>query len=116
MHGGYNPTMRDFDTALHVYVNSPAAQSSTWYNDLSFRREGTVDILWLGDAASFDLALVGGKAANLSKLAARHRVPPGFCLTTSALNDGLNPDTGPDLAGWMRPTLYGRLSDAYDDL
>jgi phosphoenolpyruvate synthase/pyruvate phosphate dikinase len=43
-----------------------------------------VDVLWLGDPACEDLLLVGGKAANLSRLAARHRVPPGFCLTTDA--------------------------------
>lgn len=45
-------------------------------------------ILWLGEAASFDVALVGGKVANLSRLAATHRVPPGFCLTTTALDEG----------------------------
>ena len=43
-----------------------------------------MDVLWLGDPACEDLLLVGGKAANLSRLAARHRVPPGFCLTTAA--------------------------------
>src|SRR5438270_3536938 len=41
-------------------------------------------ILWLGDSRAFDVALVGGKVANLSRLAARHRVPPGFCVTTAA--------------------------------
>jgi pyruvate,water dikinase len=30
-----------------------------------------------------DSTLVGGKAANLSRLAATHRVPPGFCLPAS---------------------------------
>jgi pyruvate, water dikinase len=46
--------------------------------------EVDVDVLWLGDPACEDLLLVGGKAANLSRLAAHHRVPPGFCLTTAA--------------------------------
>jgi len=43
-----------------------------------------MNILWLGDPRSFDPSLVGGKAANLSRLAARHCVPPGFCITTEA--------------------------------
>src|SRR5437870_2475797 len=73
-------------------------------------------ILWLGDAASFDVALVGGKVANLGKLAACHRVPQGFCLTTTALDEGLNRDMGYDLAEWMLPTLYNSLSDAYHEL
>ena len=37
-------------------------------------------VLWLGDAASHDASLVGGKVANLSRLASRFHVPPGFCL------------------------------------
>ena len=43
-----------------------------------------MDILWLDQPACQDVSLVGGKAANLSRLAAAHRVPPGFCLTTAA--------------------------------
>lgn len=41
-------------------------------------------LLWLEDAAAQAAALVGGKVAHLSRLAARYRVPPGFCLTTEA--------------------------------
>jgi phosphoenolpyruvate synthase/pyruvate phosphate dikinase len=38
-------------------------------------------LLWLGDPKSFDAGLVGGKAANLSRLAhLYHRVPDGFSL------------------------------------
>jgi phosphoenolpyruvate synthase/pyruvate phosphate dikinase len=37
-------------------------------------------VLWLGESACSDSTLVGGKAANLSRLAATHRVPPGVCL------------------------------------
>ena len=73
-------------------------------------------ILWLGEAASFEVALVGGKVANLSRLAATHRVPPGFCLTTAALGEGLNRDMGHDPVEWMLPTLYENLSQAYSDL
>ena len=40
-----------------------------------------VDILWLDDAAACDVSRTGGKAANLSRLAVRHPVPTGFCLT-----------------------------------
>jgi phosphoenolpyruvate synthase/pyruvate phosphate dikinase len=40
-----------------------------------------MDIVWLGDTRCHDRAVVGGKAAYLSQLAAAHRVPPGFCLT-----------------------------------
>jgi phosphoenolpyruvate synthase/pyruvate phosphate dikinase len=39
-----------------------------------------VDLLWLGDPKSFDAALVGGKAANLSRLARQfQRVPDVEC-------------------------------------
>lgn len=41
-------------------------------------------ILRFGDPACGDPARVGGKAAHLSRLAARHRVPAGFCLTAAA--------------------------------
>jgi phosphoenolpyruvate synthase/pyruvate phosphate dikinase len=37
-------------------------------------------VLGLGESACSDSTLVGGKAANLSRRAATHRVPPGFCL------------------------------------
>lgn len=42
------------------------------------------DLVWLDEHRADDVALVGGKAANLSRLAAVHPVPPGFCVTTSA--------------------------------
>jgi pyruvate,water dikinase len=45
-----------------------------------------MNVLWLGDPRSFDVALVGGKAANLSRLARMyHRVPDGFCLPASVM-------------------------------
>jgi phosphoenolpyruvate synthase/pyruvate phosphate dikinase len=37
-------------------------------------------IFWLGDQGCHDPVVVGGKAAALSRLAADHPVPPGFCL------------------------------------
>jgi phosphoenolpyruvate synthase/pyruvate phosphate dikinase len=42
------------------------------------------NILWLGTPQCDNPALVGGKTANLSRLAAREPVPPGFCLTTAS--------------------------------
>lgn len=42
-------------------------------------------ISWLGEEPSRQVPLVGGKAAQLSRLSERYRVPPGFCLTTTAL-------------------------------
>jgi pyruvate,water dikinase len=41
-------------------------------------------ILWLGEPAAHDAALVGGKVANLSQLAGAYPVPEGFCLTAAA--------------------------------
>jgi rifampicin phosphotransferase len=49
-----------------------------------------MNIAWLGEAACHDLESVGGKAANLSRLAADHTVPPGFCLTTDAFKASLD--------------------------
>ncbi len=45
-------------------------------------------LLWLGDPRSFDVALVGGKAANLSRLARMyHRVPDAFCLPVTVMDE-----------------------------
>jgi pyruvate,water dikinase len=45
-----------------------------------------MSLLWLGDPKSFDVALVGGKAANLSRLARMyHRVPDGFCIPVTVM-------------------------------
>jgi len=43
-----------------------------------------VNIVWFGEERSQEVTLVGGKAASLSRLAGRYRVPPAFCLTTAA--------------------------------
>ena len=45
-----------------------------------------MNILWLGDLDCDQVALVGGKTAHLSRLAAIHRVPSGFCLTTATFD------------------------------
>jgi phosphoenolpyruvate synthase/pyruvate phosphate dikinase len=47
-----------------------------------------VNLLWLGDPQSFDVAVVGGKAANLSRLARLyHRVPDGFSIPVTLMNE-----------------------------
>jgi pyruvate,water dikinase len=46
-----------------------------------------VNLLWLGDPKSFDAAVVGGKAANLSRLARLQlRVPDGFSIPVTLMN------------------------------
>ena len=37
-------------------------------------------VLWLGEPNCHRRELVGGKAANLSRLSSAYPVPPGFCL------------------------------------
>jgi phosphoenolpyruvate synthase/pyruvate phosphate dikinase len=78
-----------------------------------------MNIVWLGQDVCHDHAVVGGKAANLSRLANAYRVPPGFCLTAAAF-DGVSEDeamgTGM-VAGQLLPaTLYSQLSEAYQRL
>ncbi len=68
-----------------------------------------MDILWLGDPACHDPAVSGGKVANLSRLAASHPVPPGFCLTTAAFEravaSGLILDGGAPSTSSLPPAL-----------
>ncbi|MEE8422178.1 MAG: PEP/pyruvate-binding domain-containing protein [Dehalococcoidia bacterium] len=55
------------------------------------------EILWLGDERCGEVALVGGKAANLSQLADVHLVPPGFALTAVASSVGLTDPLADDV-------------------
>ena len=50
---------------------------------------------FLGDVAAHDAQIVGAKAATLSRLAHRFRVPAGFCLDASVF-DQLGPALGGD--------------------
>lgn len=61
-----------------------------------------MEVLWLGQEGCHDSALVGGKVANLSRLAATHAVPSGFCVPTTAL-----------AAGDALPALHADLARAY---
>ena len=76
-----------------------------------------MEILWLGQPDCHDPAVVGEKVANLSWLAANHRVPPGFALTTAAFKEAMASGAVPDVAsasGSSFPSaLYEQLSDAY---
>ena len=76
-----------------------------------------MDILWLGQPECHNSALVGAKVANLSRLAAQHRVPPGFALTTVAFEEAIGSDAIPDLtsasASSLPSVLYAQVSDAY---
>ena len=77
-----------------------------------------MEILWLGEPACHDRAAVGGKAANLSRLAAAYRVPPGFCLTATASERwgaALVADTPGAVPGALCEQVaaaYRRLADA----
>lgn len=58
------------------------------------------NLLWLGDPRTFDVALVGGKAANLSRLArSNHRVPDGFCIPVTVMNKAHPHDLREDITG-----------------
>lgn len=71
-----------------------------------------MNIVWLGEPAGQDVPSVGGKVANLSRLAGAHRVPPGFCLTTAAFRQwskGGDDDAFP-------PELRSQLDEAYGEM
>ena len=69
-----------------------------------------MNILWLGQPACDHLPTVGGKVANLSRLASEHRVPPGFCLTTEAFKQWAFSSNG------LPPAFYNELASAYGEL
>jgi pyruvate,water dikinase len=71
------------------------------------------NVLWLDDPVCSDRRAVGGKAANLSRLAASHRVPPGFCLTTGAFERAKAASTGGRWDRSLPPGLQEELAQAY---
>ena len=78
-----------------------------------------MDILWLGQPECQDGRLVGGKAANLNLLAASHRVPPGFCLTTEVFRRWMAMAARDETElppGTLPLALYEPLIMAYQDL
>ncbi|HET7558949.1 MAG TPA: PEP/pyruvate-binding domain-containing protein [Limnochordia bacterium] len=81
-------------------------------------------IVWLGRPECADAARVGGKAANLSRLAARHPVPPGFCLPAATFAEWFaHPSTAAAGASPAEPlsdtlpdSLRAALCEAYAEL
>jgi len=75
-----------------------------------------MNIVWLDEPAGQDVPSVGGKVANLSRLAGAHRVPPGFCLTTTAFRlwSDSGSDGGDDDA--FPPDLQRQLEEAYAEM
>jgi phosphoenolpyruvate synthase/pyruvate phosphate dikinase len=43
-----------------------------------------MEVLWLGHADCHDVNRAGAKAAYLSRLASRYRIPLGFCIAAQA--------------------------------
>ena len=70
-------------------------------------------VAWLGEPASLDAASVGGKTANLGRLATSFRVPLGFCLDAT-----VHQRLGGALEGesWARDELHQLVVDAYTEL
>ena len=70
-------------------------------------------VAWLGEPSSLDATTVGGKTANLGRLATSFRVPPGFCLDASAF-DELRPALDGDVSA--RARLRELVAASYADL
>ncbi|RKZ92001.1 MAG: hypothetical protein DRR19_05585 [Candidatus Parabeggiatoa sp. nov. 1] len=73
-----------------------------------------MEIAWLDQPDCHQISLVGGKVANLSRLAADYPVPPGFCLTTSAFAQWTL--TKDNTSPTVPPSIYELLADAYQSL
>ena len=74
-------------------------------------------ILWLGEPHCGDPSLVGGKAANLSVLAESYAIPPGFAVTSEALDQaikgGFTVDTTVVEGHLIPQALYELICEAY---
>jgi pyruvate,water dikinase len=73
-----------------------------------------MNIMWLDEAACQDVSSVGGKVANLSRLAADYRVPPGFCLTTAAFREWAS--YGDADSDDFPPDLLRQLEESYGEM
>jgi phosphoenolpyruvate synthase/pyruvate phosphate dikinase len=79
-----------------------------------------VSIVWLDDPRADHISWVGGKAANLGRLAHEHDVPPGFCLTIEAFHRAMEggavlDETWPDITTMPR-SLRDEIAAAYSEL
>lgn len=77
-----------------------------------------MDTCWLGEPGCDRLSLVGGKTAQLSRLAPHHLVPPGFCITTPAYERAVALAARSEAGAPPKfpSTLYDMLALAYRDL
>ena len=73
-----------------------------------------MNIIWLHDTGCQEVSRVGGKVANLSRLAAEYQVPHGFCLTTDAFQEWAGHENR--AAEELPSELLRQLSDAYGEL
>jgi len=69
-------------------------------------------IRWLGDDDCHHEAIVGGKAASLSRLAALHRVPHGFAIPALPAVQSVMPDALGPMIGHAYRALAERLGAA----
>jgi len=94
-------------------VTAATEQSVAWSATLGSVAE---EIVWLGEPAAEARALVGGKVAPLSRLAAQYRVPLGFCLTTLAHDAALAwttlHDADTDAVPGLPPVLRQQIAAA----
>jgi pyruvate, water dikinase len=66
----------------------PCTANSPWSMGLNGWNNRMKNLLWIGDPKSFEATLVGGKAANLSRLARLyHRVPDGFSVPVTVMTE-----------------------------
>ena len=70
-------------------------------------------ILWLGDEGCHEVQRVGGKAANLSRLASGYRVPAGFCVTPDLYRQWLD---GPKQEAALSLELKDAVSREYQEM
>jgi pyruvate,water dikinase len=87
---------------------------------MTVRVETEIEILWLGEAACHDHTMVGGKAAQLSRLSAGNCVPPRFCLTPAAFaaarTDGRTDNGIGNSPVAVPQPLFAKLTTAYQTL
>lgn len=74
-----------------------------------------VNVLWLGETDCHIVAKTGGKAANLSRLAADYRVPPGFCIVPEVHDRIMNGATGSGSTE-VPSLLHDLVAEAYEQL
>jgi pyruvate, water dikinase len=90
------------------------------YAPTSEEFEEEVEVVWLDDPRADHIAWVGGKAANLGRLAHHHAVPPGFCLTIEAFHRAVEggadlDESAPDVST-LPDRLRGEIAECYEDL